>query len=140
MREIKERPVMINRAPTLHRYSLVGAFPVPTPGKTIRVNPFIESGMNADFDGDTIMIHAPVGNAAIEEVKGMTTSNLLYSDKSRNDLLVVPRMESVMGMAHASQQDEHNKSVHYENKADAMKDYNSGKITLGTRVTIGGKK
>jgi DNA-directed RNA polymerase beta subunit len=139
-REIKERPVMINRAPTLHRYGIVGAFPVPTQGKTIKVNPFVELATNSDYDGDTMMIHAPVGQKAIDEVKGMTMSNLLYSDKSRNDLLVVPRMESVMGIAHASQQDEHNKSVHYENKADAMKDYNSGKITLGTRVTIGGKK
>jgi DNA-directed RNA polymerase subunit beta' len=139
-REIKERPVMINRAPTLHRFGIVGAFPVPVPGKTIRINPFVEIGTGSDFDGDTMMIHAPVGHAAVEEVKRMTTSNLLYSDKSRNDLLVVPRMESVMGIASASQQDEHNKSVHYENKADAMKDYNSGKITLGTRVTIGAKK
>ena len=140
MREIKERPVMINRAPTLHRYGIVGAFPVPTQGKTIKVNPFVELATNSDYDGDTMMIHAPVGQKAIDEVKGMTMSNLLYSDKSRNDLLVVPRMESVMGIANASQQDEHNKSVHYENKADAMKDYNSGKITLGTRVTIGGAK
>lgn len=139
-REIKERPVMLNRAPTLHRYNMVGAFPVATPGKTIRVNPFIETGMNADYDGDTMMIHAPVEQKAIDEVKKMTMSNLLYSDKSRDDLLVVPRMESTMGIAHASNLDEKNKPKHFENKADAMKAYYGGKITLGTRVTIGDKK
>ena len=52
MAEIVERPVMVNRAPSLHRYNIVGAYAVPTPGKTIRVNPFIERGMNADYDGD----------------------------------------------------------------------------------------
>jgi hypothetical protein len=50
--ESKRRPVLVNRAPTLHRYGIVGAYAVPVPGKTIRVNPFIEQGMNLDFDGD----------------------------------------------------------------------------------------
>jgi DNA-directed RNA polymerase beta subunit len=50
--EVNERPVMLNRAPTLHRYNVVGAYAVPTAGKTISVNPFIEPGMNLDYDGD----------------------------------------------------------------------------------------
>lgn len=52
-RELKERPVMINRAPTLHRHGFIGAYAVPVPGKTIRINPFVERGLNADFDGDS---------------------------------------------------------------------------------------
>jgi hypothetical protein len=52
MQEIGERPVMINRAPTLHRWSIVSAYAVPVQGKTIRVNPFIEKGLNLDYDGD----------------------------------------------------------------------------------------
>ncbi|RKY27477.1 MAG: hypothetical protein DRP83_02280, partial [Planctomycetota bacterium] len=52
-REVQERPVLMNRAPTLHRYNIVGAKPVPVPGRTIRVNPFVEAGMNADYDGDS---------------------------------------------------------------------------------------
>lgn len=50
--EVKERPVFFNRAPTLHRYSVVGAYAVPVQGKTIRVNPFVEKGLNLDYDGD----------------------------------------------------------------------------------------
>lgn len=53
LREIKTRPVIVNRAPTLHRFGIVGAYPVPVPGKTIRINPFIEKGFNADYDGDS---------------------------------------------------------------------------------------
>lgn len=138
LREIKERPVMINRAPTLHRYSMVGAYPRLVPGKTIRVNPFVEEGMNADYDGDTMMIHAPIGNKAVDEVKKMTLSNMLYSDKSRNDLLVFPQHEAIMGLAHASEVDEKNTAPKvFKNEGDAMKAYRDGKITLGTRVKIG---
>jgi len=54
MVETKLRPVIINRAPTLHRFGMVGAHPVPVPGMTIRVNPFIEKGLNLDFDGDSV--------------------------------------------------------------------------------------
>lgn len=139
-REIKERPVMLNRAPTLHRFNITGAFPVPVAGQTIRVNPFIEVAHGADYDGDTMMVHTPVSNAAIEDVKKMTLSNTLYGDKSRSDLFVFPRQEATMGLTHASKQDERNAPIHFATQADAMKAYHDSKITLGTRVTIGEKK
>lgn len=139
MREIKERPIMVNRAPTLHRYNIVGAFPVPVPGKTIRVNPFIENLQNLDYDGDTLMLHAPIGRRAVEEVKGMTLSNLLYSDKSKTDLLVFPQHEAVMGIAHASEADDKNVPKKFKSLVEARKAYLSGKIRLGTRVNIGEK-
>jgi DNA-directed RNA polymerase subunit beta' len=137
LREIKERPVMVNRAPTLHRHNIVGAFPVPVAGKTIRVNPFIENLQNLDYDGDTLMLHAPVGREAVEEVKGMTLSNQLYSDKSKKDLLVFPQHEAVMGIAHAAQADDKNKPVKFKTQAEAKTAYQAGKIGLGTRVEIG---
>lgn len=140
MREIKERPVMMNRAPTLHRFNITGAFPVPVAGQTIRVNPFVEIAQNGDYDGDTMMIHTPVSNLAIEDVKKMTLSNTLYGDKSHSDLFVVPRHESTMGITHASGLDDHNKPIHFATQADAMKAYHDSKITLGTRVTIGEQK
>lgn len=137
LREAKTRPVIINRAPTLHRYSMVGAYPTMVPGKTIRVNPFVEEGMNADYDGDTMMVHVPVGNKAVDEAKQMTLSNMLYGDKSRNDLLVFPQHEAIMGVAHASAADNKNTPVAFKNQGDAMKAYTSGQIDLGTRVKIG---
>jgi len=53
-REIQERPLILNRAPTLHRHGMIGAYPVSVPGKTIRVNPFVEKGLNLDYDGDCV--------------------------------------------------------------------------------------
>jgi DNA-directed RNA polymerase subunit beta' len=136
LREIKERPVMINRAPTLHRYNIIGAYPVPVPGKTIRTSPFLEVGMNADYDGDTLMVHTPVSQKAIEEVKKMTLSNLLYGDKSKDDLLAVPRHEAMMGIAHASSADDREPTKVFANRADLMKDYAAGKIGMGTHIKI----
>lgn len=89
---------------------------------------------------DTMMIHTPVSNAAIEDVKKMTLSNTLYGDKSHSDLFVVPRHESTMGITHASGLDDRNKPIHFATQADAMKAYHDSKITLGTRVTIGEQK
>lgn len=107
-----------------------------TAGKTIRVHPFIESGMNADYDGDSCMVHAPVTPKAVDESKSMTLSNILFSDKSKSDLLVFPKHEAIMGLAYASQQDDKGKPVKFKTTNDAMNAYRAGKITLGTRVVI----
>jgi DNA-directed RNA polymerase subunit beta' len=136
LRETKERPVIVNRAPTLHRYNMVAAYPQMTAGKTIRVHPFIEAGMNADYDGDTMMVHAPVTPKSVEEAKTMTLSNILFSDKSKSDLLMFPKHEAIMGLSHASQQDDKGKNVKFKTTSDAMNAYKAGKITLGTHVTI----
>lgn len=136
-KELQERPVFINRAPTLHRYNVVAAFPKMVAGKTIRVNPFVERAQNLDYDGDTMQVHVPLGAKAVEEARGLTLSNLLYSDKSKNDLLVFPQHEAIMGLAHASAVDDKNAPVKFKTEADAMQAYRSGRINLGTRVKIG---
>lgn len=138
MAEARERPVMVNRAPSLHRYNVVGAYAVPTPGKTITVNPFIEKGMAADYDGDTFQVHAPITHAAIEDVKRMTLSNLVFGDRAKDDLMVAPAMEAVLGVALASKDKTPDGKVHkYKTKADAMAAYKRGDITLQDQVVIG---
>ena len=98
-------------------------------------NTFMTSNQLIVFD--TMMVHVPVGNKAVEEAKNMTLSNTLYGDKSRNDLLVFPQHEAIMGVAHAAKVDDKNTPVSFKNQGDAMKAYKSGKIGLGTRVKIG---
>ena len=88
---------------------------------------------------DTMMIHVPVGDKAVSEVKNMTLSKLLYSDKAKGDMLVFPQHEAIMGIASASQQDNHNKAIHFKNINDAKEAYYNGTITLGTHVSIGKK-
>jgi DNA-directed RNA polymerase subunit beta len=136
MKELQERPLMFNRAPTLHRYSLLGAYAKPMPGKTIRISPFVESGTNADYDGDTMMLHVPASVGAVQDVKNMTMSNILYGDKNRSDLYAFPGHEAIMGVAHASNEDTKKAPKVFKTKADAAKAYNEGKIGIGTRVKI----
>jgi DNA-directed RNA polymerase beta' subunit len=128
---------MINRAPSLHRFNIIAAFPRPVPGKTIRINPFMEKAMNADYDGDTMQVHSPIGQKAIDDTKAMTLSSMLFHDKAKNDLLVFPQHEAIMGIEHASTADLGNTAVKFKTTGEAMKAYHEGKIQLGTRVTIG---
>lgn len=86
---------------------------------------------------DTLQIHTPVIVGAVTDAKAMTLSKILFHDKSRNDLLVFPQHEAIMGVDHASTADDGNKPIKFKNTADAMKAYHEGKIGLGTKVLIG---
>jgi hypothetical protein len=133
--EMRERPVMFNRAPTLHRYNIIGAYAVPVPGKTIRVNPFCEVGLAGDYDGDTVQIHAPVQAAAVEEVKRMTLSHLLFSDKQRDDLLVSPRMEAMLGL-HLATRSPSSKVHQFKTRDEALAAYKRGEVALNDQVEL----
>ena len=136
--EVKERPIMVNRAPTLHRYNIVGAYAIPTAGKTILLNPFIEKGMNADYDGDTMQVHVPVLPGAVEDVKKMTLSNLVLGDKNRNELMAVPGHESLIGIYWATKKAVPGAKVHkFKTTAEAMAAYHAGKLSINDPVEIG---
>lgn len=79
MREvIRQRPVILNRAPALHKHSIQAFKPVLMDGRAIKLNPLILSGFNADFDGDTMSVMTPVGIDAIEEARHMLPSKILF--------------------------------------------------------------
>ncbi len=75
----KDHPVLVNRAPTLHRLSIQSFYPVLIEGSAIRIHPAVCSGFNADFDGDQMAIHIPLSTKAIEEARTLMipTNNLL---------------------------------------------------------------
>lgn len=102
LEETSERPVWINRAPTLHRWGIIAAYAKPVKGKTLRVSPFIETGMNLDYDGDTLQVHVPVTPDAVTDAKNMTMTNLLLADQQRNKLMAFPQHEAIIGFTHAS--------------------------------------
>jgi len=68
-RVIKDRPVLLNRAPTLHRQGIQAFYPVLTEGNAIRLHPMVCKGFNADFDGDQMAVHVPLTDKAVEEAK-----------------------------------------------------------------------
>jgi DNA-directed RNA polymerase subunit beta' len=134
--ESKERPVIVNRAPSLHRFNVIGAYPRITTGKTITLNPFAEKGTNADYDGDAMQIHAPVTPAAVADVKNMTLSKLLFADRKPGVLNVAPDMEAVLGLHRATQAPSNKKVRHFESTKDALAAYHRGEINLNDPVKI----
>lgn len=134
--ETQSRPVLVNRAPTLHRYGILGAYATPVPGKTIRINPFMETGLNADYDGDTLQIHVPVTEKAVADVKSTTLSNLLFGDRTKSDLMVMPQHEAVLGV-YAASSAKGGKTYKFKTQQEAMDAYHRGDIQLKDSVTIG---
>jgi DNA-directed RNA polymerase subunit beta' len=94
---IKERPVWLNRAPTLHRLSIQAFRPVLIDGSAIQIHPLVCSAFNADFDGDQMAVHVPLSKAAIREAEelGMSFHNMLLP--SSGEPTVTPTLDIVFG-------------------------------------------
>ncbi|MCX7911583.1 MAG: DNA-directed RNA polymerase subunit beta' [Dehalococcoidales bacterium] len=94
---VKERPVLLNRAPTLHRLSIQAFEPVLIDGSAIRIHPLVCSAFNADFDGDQMAVHVPLSRAAVKEAREMMLSihNILLP--SSGEATVSPTLDMVLG-------------------------------------------
>jgi DNA-directed RNA polymerase beta subunit len=140
MDEIGKRPVIINRAPTLHRYGFMAAWPVLTKGETLQLPPPIVTGFNADFDGDAMNYHVPVSDAAVQDAveKMMPSRNL----KSVRDFKVhyLPRHEFMMGLYLASRPNREGRTRVFRSKDDVVAAYQRGDIGLKDKVVIGSVK
>ncbi|HLF70849.1 MAG TPA: DNA-directed RNA polymerase subunit beta', partial [Dehalococcoidia bacterium] len=94
---IKTRPVLLNRAPTLHRLGIQAFEPVLVEGSAIQIHPLVCLAFNADFDGDQMAVHVPLSREAVAEARQimMSTKNLL--SPSSGDPMVAPRLDIVLG-------------------------------------------
>ena len=75
---MEERPVMMNRAPTLHKHGIQSFKAIRSPGLSIKTNPIINAGFNLDYDGDTVGIHIPISKKAVNEAWGMLPSKNVF--------------------------------------------------------------
>ncbi|WP_394573327.1 DNA-directed RNA polymerase subunit beta' [Dehalogenimonas etheniformans] len=94
---VKDRPVMLNRAPTLHRLSIQAFEPVLIDGSALQIHPLVCSAFNADFDGDQMAVHLPLSKAAVKEAREAMLSihNMLLP--SSGDPVVTPSLDMVFG-------------------------------------------
>jgi DNA-directed RNA polymerase subunit beta' len=140
-RELQNRPVLINRAPSLYRYNVLAAYPKLVPGKTIRVHESLAPIQAGDFDGDAVSITTPVTPEAVEEAKGLTLPNMLLSDQRKFTMTkAAPQQEAIMGVYQATGAKATGKARTFASKADAMAAYHRGEIGLGTPVNIRNSK
>jgi DNA-directed RNA polymerase beta subunit len=138
LEEMKERPVMINRAPTYHRYGFMAAFPKLSKGHTLQLPPVVCNGFNADFDGDAMNYHVPVTEEAVKEAreKMLPSVNL----KSTRDFGVhyLPRNEFLMGLYLASNSKNDKPPRVFRSKADVIAAYQRGDIDIHDKVVVKG--
>lgn len=95
---IKERPVLLNRAPTLHRLGIQAFEPQLVEGKAIQIHPLVCAAFNADFDGDQMAVHVPLSDKAVEEARDrmLSTKNLLKPADGQP--IVAPAKDMVLGI------------------------------------------
>jgi DNA-directed RNA polymerase subunit beta len=137
LREMESRPVLINRAPTLHRYGMMAAYPKLVKGDTLQISPLIVGGFNADFDGDAMNYHVPsTDEAAREAAEKMLPSRNLFSAATFK-VQYGPSQEYVGGLYEATaRQDKLNKPLVFQTKADAIRAYKQGRINVDRQIVI----
>lgn len=129
---VKDRPVLLNRAPTLHRLSIQAFFPVLTDGKAIQLHPVVCGGFNADFDGDQMAVHLPLSEEAVEETKALMLSTQNILKPADGSVVMYPSKDMVLGIYYlTSVNSEIEKSeMVFANEEDFTKAYNNGIVDL----------
>lgn len=135
-----DRPVILNRAPSLHKYSLQAYNPIIKDGvKNIQVNPLTVTGFNADFDGDTNVVHVPVTEKAKEEAKKlmMPSQNLINPSNGKPILKI--RHEMALGIYYLTMDADKpvGKGVRFSSTKALYTAYKDGKVHSRTKVTVG---
>ena len=135
---IKEHPVLLNRAPTLHRLGIQAFEPILVGGKAIRLHPLVCTAFNADFDGDQMAVHVPLSEEAQAEARLlMLGSNNILHPKS-GDPIVTPSQDMVLGNYYITMEKagEHGEGRLFKNANEALMAYERREITLHTRIAI----
>ena len=94
---IKDHPVLLNRAPTLHRLGIQAFMPVLVEGSAIQIHPLVCTAFNADFDGDQMAVHVPLSSAAQEEARTMMLSTANLLSPADGTPVVAPTQDMVLG-------------------------------------------
>ena len=135
---ITEHPVLLNRAPTLHRLGIQAFEPKLVGGKAIRLHPLVCTGFNADFDGDQMAVHVPLSEEAKAEARLLMLGAQNILDPKSGKPIVTPSQDMVLGNYYLSIEEpgEENEGKVYKNSNEAIMAYERKEITLHTRIAI----
>ena len=135
---IKEHPVMLNRAPTLHRLGIQAFEPILVEGKAIKLHPLVCTAFNADFDGDQMAIHLPLSVEAQAECRFLMLSPNNLLKPSDGGPVAVPSQDMILGIYYITQErpGEPNEGHMYCSMNEAILAYENGCITLHTRIKV----
>ena len=133
---IKEHPVMLNRAPTLHRLGIQAFEPILVEGKAIKLHPLVCTAFNADFDGDQMAVHLPLSVEAQAECRFLLLSPNNLLKPSDGGPVAVPSQDMVLGIYYLTQERPGAKGegMVFKNVNEAILAYENGAVTLHSRI------
>ena len=134
---IKEHPVMLNRAPTLHRLGIQAFEPVLVEGRAIKLHPLVCTAFNADFDGDQMAVHVPLSAEAQTEARilMLSANNLLRPQDGGP--VTIPTQDMILGAYYLTFSREEEGTGHvFSDKDEAMMAYDSGVVTLHSPIKV----
>ncbi len=135
---IREHPVLLNRAPTLHRLGIQAFEPILIEGKAIQLHPLVCTAFNADFDGDQMAVHVPLSiEAQLESRALMMSTNNVLSPANGNPI-IVPSQDIVLGLYYLTRKkvNAHGQGMCFADVAEAQRAYESDVVALHAKVKI----
>ncbi len=136
---IKDHPVMLNRAPTLHRLSIQAFYPILIEGKAIKLHPLVCAAFNADFDGDQMAVHVPLSIEAQMECRlELLSINNLFSPADGRPV-ISPSQDIVLGLYYLTKEDANNKDIDnriFSTPEEVIVAYQDAQLDLHRRIKL----
>jgi len=135
---LKGHPVMLNRAPTLHRLGIQAFQPKLIEGKAIQLHPLVCTAFNADFDGDQMAVHLPLGNAAILEAQMLMLASHNILNPANGAPITVPSQDMVLGLYYITKQRDGVKGegLRFYSPQEVTIAYNEGAVALHAKIKV----
>jgi len=135
---IREHPVMLNRAPTLHRLGIQAFEPVLIEGKAIQLHPLVCTAFNADFDGDQMAVHVPLSIEAQLEARALMMASNNILSPANGDPIIVPSQDVVLGLYYMTRSkiNGRGEGMRFSDVNEARRAYESGAVELHAEVKV----
>ncbi|MEO5342578.1 MAG: DNA-directed RNA polymerase subunit beta' [Gammaproteobacteria bacterium SHHR-1] len=135
---IREHPIMLNRAPTLHRLGIQAFEPVLVEGKAINLHPLVCTAFNADFDGDQMAVHVPLSLEAQLEARALMMASNNILSPANGEPIIVPSQDVVLGLYFMTREKVNAKGegMAFSSITEARRAYESGAAELNARVKV----
>jgi DNA-directed RNA polymerase subunit beta' len=135
---IREHPVLLNRAPTLHRLGIQAFEPVLIEGKAIQLHPLVCSAFNADFDGDQMAVHVPLSLEAQMEARTLMLASNNVLSPANGEPIIVPSQDIVLGLYYMTREKMRAKGegMRFANIAEVQRAYQLGHVDIHAKVSV----
>jgi len=135
---IREHPIMLNRAPTLHRLGIQAFEPVLIEGKAIQLHPLVCAAFNADFDGDQMAVHVPLSLEAQMEARTLMLASNNILSPANGEPIIVPSQDIVLGLYYATRQrvNARGENMSFIDIGEISRAYESGQVELHASINV----